>query len=75
MYQSGFPGIYFQRIISLSKVQKNNYNNNSNNNNNNNNNNNKLLWLGDESCLLIGNIDRIFYGELIEESEETGASA
>ena len=39
--------------------------------NNNNNNNNKLLRLGEESCLLIGDVDRIFYGELSEE--ETGA--
>ena len=35
------------------------------------NNSNKLLRLGDESCLLIGDVDRIFYGELSEE--ETGA--
>ena len=36
------------------------------------NNNNNLLWrLGDESCLVVEDVDWIFYGELSEE--ETGA--
>ena len=57
MYHYGFPSLYLQRIIFLKGYKKNGNNNNSN----------RLLRLRDESCLLIEDVDRIFYGELIKE--------